>query len=117
MIGQETRARAQPAHRAARGRAAEDTSAVRGSGGDRQVERAGGGQGKRRGPTPGRNWLRAAASSASAACRAFSPVRDIRAAISPVTIGVENEVPLHLTMPADVSRTSASTIVLYFMWA
>ena len=29
----------------------------------------------------------------------FSPVRDIRAAISPVTIGVEKEVPLHLAMP------------------
>src|SRR5215471_16513453 len=74
-----------------------------------------GGQGKRRGPTPGRYWPRAAASSASAACRAFSPVRDIRAAISPVTIGVEKEVPLHLTMPAEVSRTSPSTIVLYFI--
>ena len=31
--------------------------------------------------------------------RAFSPVRDIRAAISPVTIGVEKDVPLHCAMP------------------
>ncbi len=34
MTGPEMRARAQPAHRAARPRAAEATSAVRGSGGD-----------------------------------------------------------------------------------
>jgi hypothetical protein len=33
------------------------------------------------------------------ACRALSPVRDIREAISPVTIGVENDVPLHFAMP------------------
>jgi hypothetical protein len=42
---------------------------------------------------------RARASSAAAACSAFSPVRDIRLAISPVTIGVENDVPLHRAMP------------------
>ena len=30
---------------------------------------------------------------------AFPPVRDIRAAISPVTIGVENDVPLHFAIP------------------
>jgi hypothetical protein len=44
-------------------------------------------------------WARASASRAAAACRAFSPVRDIREAMSPVTIGVENDVPLHFAMP------------------
>jgi hypothetical protein len=34
-----------------------------------------------------------------AACTAFSPVRDIRLAIMPVTIGVENDVPLHRAIP------------------
>jgi hypothetical protein len=42
---------------------------------------------------------RAPASTAAAACSAFSPARDIRSAILPVTIGVENEVPLHRAMP------------------
>ena len=42
---------------------------------------------------------RARASTAAAACSAFSPVRDIRSAILPVTIGVENDVPLHRAMP------------------
>jgi len=55
--------------------------------------------GSRTAPTPGMAWARASASSASAACRPFSPVRDIRAAIRPVTMGVENDVPLHLAMP------------------
>ena len=43
----------------------------------------------------GRAWRYRAA----AACWPFSPVRDIRAAISPVTIGVEKDVPLHFAMP------------------
>jgi hypothetical protein len=50
-------------------------------------------------PTPGIAWDRASASRAAAACWPFSPVRDIRAATSPVTIGVENDVPLHFAMP------------------
>jgi hypothetical protein len=33
----------------------------------------------------------------------FSPVRDIRAAIIPATIGVENEVPLHRARPVNVA--------------
>jgi hypothetical protein len=44
-------------------------------------------------------WDLALASSAAAACWPFSPVRDIRAAMSPVTIGVEKDVPLHFAMP------------------
>ena len=55
--------------------------------------------GSRTGPTPGMAWARASASSAAAACAAFSPVRDMRAAIRPVTIGVEKDVPLHFAMP------------------
>ena len=51
------------------------------------------------GPTPGMARDRASASTAAAAWRAFSPVRDIRAAMSPVTMGVENDVPLHFAMP------------------
>ncbi len=51
------------------------------------------------GPTPEIAWDRASASRAAAAWRAFSPVRDIRAAMSPDTIGVENDVPLHFAMP------------------
>jgi hypothetical protein len=35
----------------------------------------------------------------AAASRLFSPVRDMRAAIRPVTIGVEKEVPLNFAMP------------------
>jgi hypothetical protein len=44
-------------------------------------------------------WDRASASRAAAASWPFSPVRDIRAAISPVTTGVEKDVPLHWHMP------------------
>jgi hypothetical protein len=56
-------------------------------------------QGSETGPTPGTARDRASASTAAAAWRAFSPVRDILAAMSPVTIGVENDVPLHFAMP------------------
>jgi hypothetical protein len=50
-------------------------------------------------PVPGIAWECAAASSAAAACLPFSPVRDMRAAISPLTMGLEKEVPFHLAMP------------------
>ena len=46
-------------------------------------------------------WLRALASSASAACRPFSPVFDMRAAMSPATSGVEKDVPLQRAMPSN----------------
>jgi hypothetical protein len=55
-------------------------------------------QGSRTGPTPGIAFALASASRAAAACWAFSPERDIRAAIRPVTIGVEKEVPLHFAI-------------------
>ena len=45
------------------------------------------------------------ASSASAAARALSPVADIRAAMIPATVGVENDVPLHEARPSKF-RTS-----------
>ena len=38
-------------------------------------------------------------------------LRDILAAMSPLTIGVAKEVPLHFTMPADVSRTVPATVM------
>jgi hypothetical protein len=44
-------------------------------------------------------WPQACANSAAAACEAFSPVSDMRAAMSPETSGVENDVPLHRAMP------------------
>jgi len=44
-------------------------------------------------------WHRASASTAAVACSAFSPMRDIREAISPVTMGLEKDVPLHFAMP------------------
>jgi len=50
-------------------------------------------------PTPGIDWDRASASSAAAASLAFSPVRHIRAAMSPVRMGLENEVPFHFAIP------------------
>jgi len=46
------------------------------------------------------NWLRASLSNDSAAARPLSPVALILAAISPATIGVEKDVPLHLAIPA-----------------
>lgn len=45
-------------------------------------------------------WAWACASSAAAACGPFSPVPEMRAAIRPETIGVENDVPLHRHMPS-----------------
>ena len=45
-------------------------------------------------------WSRARASSACAAAGPFSPVADMRAAISPETSGVANDVPLHRAMPS-----------------
>ncbi len=48
---------------------------------------------------------RASASTSSAACRALSPVRLIRAAMCPATTGVENDVPLQRASPAKC-RTS-----------
>lgn len=48
---------------------------------------------------PGKASARACASKAAVAVLAFSPAVLIRDAISPLTIGVENEVPLHLAMP------------------
>ncbi len=59
-------------------------------------------QGSSTGPTPGIACARASASRAAAACWAFSPVRDMRDAIRPVTIGLEKEVPLHRAMPWNV---------------
>jgi hypothetical protein len=56
-------------------------------------------QGSTTGPTPGMARDRASASTEAAAWRALSPVRDIRAAMRPVTMGVENDVPLHFAMP------------------
>jgi hypothetical protein len=56
-------------------------------------------RGNRTAPTPGMAWACASASRAAAACWPFSPVRDIRAAIRPVTTGVEKDVPLHLARP------------------
>jgi acetyl/propionyl-CoA carboxylase alpha subunit len=50
-------------------------------------------------PTPGIAWDRAPRSTAAAASMPFSPVRHIRSAMSPVTMGLENEVPLHCAMP------------------
>jgi hypothetical protein len=44
----------------------------------------------------------ACASSAAAACGPFSPVPEMRAAISPETTGVEKEVPLQRHMPSKV---------------
>jgi hypothetical protein len=51
------------------------------------------------GPTPGIAWERASRSRAAAASLPFSPVRHIRAAMSPVTIGVEKDVPLQRAIP------------------
>jgi hypothetical protein len=56
-------------------------------------------RGSNTGPTPGTESSRACASKAAVAVLAFSPVALIRAAISPLTIGVEKDVPLHLAMP------------------
>src|SRR5215475_6606594 len=44
-------------------------------------------------------WLRALARSAFAAWGPLSPVFDIRAAMSPATSGVANDVPLQRAMP------------------
>src|SRR5215831_12029193 len=57
-------------------------------------------------PTRGRAFCRARARRASAACRAVSPVADMRWAIIPDTIGVANEVPDHCAMPCLNSCTS-----------
>jgi len=43
---------------------------------------------------------RALAISAFAACSPVSPVFDMRAAMSPATSGVENDVPLQQAMPS-----------------
>ncbi|HJY02052.1 MAG TPA: hypothetical protein VJ351_14675 [Streptosporangiaceae bacterium] len=43
------------------------------------------------------------ASRTAAASRALSPQRAIRAAISPVTMGAEKEVPLHCARPENVT--------------
>jgi hypothetical protein len=50
-------------------------------------------------PTPGIASERACASSAAAASLPFSPVRHIRSAMSPVRMGLENEVPFQRAMP------------------
>ena len=59
------------------------------------------------GPTPSIACERAPARSAAAARRPLSPVRDIRSAISPVTIGAENDVPLQHAMPWNVRACPA----------
>ena len=63
------------------------------------------GRGRAPAPTPGIAWLLANRSSESAACWAFSPVWDIRAAISPATSGVLNDVPLQLAIPWNCRRS------------
>ncbi len=55
--------------------------------------------GSRMAPTAGTAFARASATKAAAASWPVSPVRDIRAATSPVTTGVENDVPLQRAMP------------------
>jgi hypothetical protein len=55
--------------------------------------------GSKIGPTPGIAADLASASSDAEASWPFSPVRHIRAAIRPVTTGVENDVPLHFAIP------------------
>jgi CHAT domain len=52
------------------------------------------------------------ASSELAACRPFSPVRVIRAAISPATSGAEKDGPLHRAIPYRVIFSSCDSGVL-----
>lgn len=62
-------------------------------------------QGCTTGPTPRSACRRACLKIASAASRPLSPVFDARAAITPATHGVENDVPLHSAIP-EKTRTS-----------